>query len=179
MKKLNLLALLTLITISLFAQEVKYTDLANWNQGSTKGFTSYISKDGSVYKVGDKLTIGVPSSNKTYAFVLISAALGGLGGEQHQLTVSSTGSQTEIKKIQVEGNKRIGYMVFFKTKGNFMAIYNVAIENAIATGEIKSFGMTSDEALNNLKRAKDKLNLGIITQTKYDSIKVELVKFIK
>lgn len=39
--------------------------------------------------------------------------------------------------------------------------------------------MTSDEALSELKRAKDKLDLGLITQAEYDSLKVELSKYIK
>jgi hypothetical protein len=39
--------------------------------------------------------------------------------------------------------------------------------------------MTSDDALAELKKAKDKLDLGLITQEKYDEIKAELVKYIK
>jgi len=57
--------------------------------------------------------------------------------------------------------------------------YTIRIENAIAAGEIKSIVMTSDEALSELKKAKDKLDLGLITQAEYDSLKVELSKYIK
>ncbi|MCX6311222.1 MAG: DUF4468 domain-containing protein [Bacteroidetes bacterium] len=39
--------------------------------------------------------------------------------------------------------------------------------------------MTSDEALTELKRCKDKLDLGLITQEEYDKKKAELGKFIK
>jgi len=39
--------------------------------------------------------------------------------------------------------------------------------------------MTSDEALFELKKAKDKLDLGLITQAKYDSLKTEYAKIIK
>jgi hypothetical protein len=39
--------------------------------------------------------------------------------------------------------------------------------------------MTSDEALSELKKAKDKLDLGIITQEEYDLKKAELTPFIK
>jgi len=39
--------------------------------------------------------------------------------------------------------------------------------------------MSSDEALSELKRAKDKLELGLITQATYDSLKVEYSKYIK
>jgi len=39
--------------------------------------------------------------------------------------------------------------------------------------------MTSDEALLELKRAKDKLDLEIINQEKYDSLKAVYIKYIK
>jgi hypothetical protein len=52
-------------------------------------------------------------------------------------------------------------------------------ESAISYGEIKSKGMTSDEALNELKRAKDKLDLGIISKEEYEVKRLELIKFIK
>jgi len=39
--------------------------------------------------------------------------------------------------------------------------------------------MTSDEALSELKKSKEKLELGLITQAKYDSLKIEYSKFIK
>lgn len=44
---------------------------------------------------------------------------------------------------------------------------------------IKPSAMSSDEALSELKRAKDKLELGLITQATYDSLKVEYSKYIK
>lgn len=53
------------------------------------------------------------------------------------------------------------------------------VENAIETGEIKSFGMISDEALIALKQAKDKLDLDLKTPEEYDAIKPELVKYLK
>ena len=39
--------------------------------------------------------------------------------------------------------------------------------------------MTSDKALAELKRQKDKLDLEIISQAEYDSIKAVLIKYIK
>jgi hypothetical protein len=52
-------------------------------------------------------------------------------------------------------------------------------ENALETGEVKGFGMSSDDALAELKKAKDKLDLGIITQGAYDTLKTDLLKYIK
>ena len=150
---------------------VKYSDLATIKQSSySPDYLSYLAKDGAVYKIGDRLQVGFPSSNKNFAFIITARGY---------LDTSISGSETEISKIFVSGDKRTGYSVYFSTKGFGGVKYKIAIENAIAKGEIKSFGMTSDEALSNLKKAKDKLDLGLITQAKYDSMKFELVKFIK
>ena len=87
---------------------------------------------------------------------------------------------SEIKRIIVAGSKRTGYSVTMRTKG-FIGIsnYTIQFENALTTGEIKGSGMTSDDALAELKKAKDKLDLGLITQEQYDQIKSDLTKFIK
>ena len=53
--------------------------------------------------------------------------------------------------------------------------YANEIENMIK----KSMTMTSDKALAELKRQKDKLDLEIISQAEYDSVKAVLIKYIK
>jgi hypothetical protein len=55
----------------------------------------------------------------------------------------------------------------------------IDFENAIASGEIVGLGMTSDKALEELKKAKDKLELEIITQEEYDKIKADLMEYMK
>lgn len=174
MKKL---LMITLFTISLCgnAQEIKFTDLATSSRGQ---FTSYISKDGAEYKIGDRIKIGIPSSNKTFAFVTVGD---GILLPISQAPANSAGQETEIKKIYVTGNKRAGYQVGFIGKGvcGICPSYSISIENAIETGEIKSFGMSSDDALTELKKSKDKLDLGLISQADYDTKKAELVKYIK
>ena len=176
MKKLNLLALLMLVAIILSGQELKYSDLKTWKPSYSNDiyldniqyFTSYLSKDGEVYKVKDKLTIGFPISNKTFAFI-------NEGSRRYRLDIEASGKEIEIKRIYVNGDKKTGYLAYFKTASGYI----IQVENAIATGEIKGFGMTSDEALSELKKAKDKLDLGLITKIKYDSLKIELSKYIK
>jgi hypothetical protein len=49
----------------------------------------------------------------------------------------------------------------------------------LSTNEVKGFGVSSDDALAQLKKAKDKLDLGLITQEEYDKLKAELTKYIK
>jgi beta-lactam-binding protein with PASTA domain len=175
-----ILSLVTLIMFSgsLFSQELvlKQDDL-NAEKRPKGDFTSYESKDGSVYKIGDKITIGVPSSNKTFAFITEGD---GVLLPITQLLASASGQQVEIKRIDVGGTKRTGFYASLRCKGlTGLSNYSVQLENAISVGEVKSFGMTSDEALAELKKAKDKLDLEIITQEEYDKIKADLMKYIK
>jgi hypothetical protein len=170
-----IIALFFTITVStVFGQEIKYADLATAQRGE---FTSYVGSDGAVYKIGDRVKIGVPSSNKTFAFITQGD---GLLMPITNLTASFSGTETEIKKIFVVGNKRMGYTVSFRTKGvTGLSNYTIQFENALSTGEVKGFGLTSDDALQQLKKGKDKLDLGLITQEEYDKLKEELTKYIK
>jgi hypothetical protein len=175
-----ILSFVTLILFSgsLFSQELalKQDDL-NAEKRPKGVFTSYESKDGSVYKIGDKITIGVPSSNKTFAFITEGD---GVLLPITQLLASASGQQVEIKRIDVGGTKRTGFYASLRCKGlTGLSNYSVQLENAISVGEVKSFGMTSDEALAELKKAKDKLDLELITQEEYDKIKADLMKYIK
>ena len=45
--------------------------------------------------------------------------------------------------------------------------------------QLNNSTMTSDEAIAELKKGKDKLDLGIISQTEFDKLKKELLPFIK
>ena len=158
-----------------FGQEIKYSDLSSVT--SRGEYTSYTGSDGAIYKIGDRIKIGVPSSNKTFAYITEGD---GILLPITNLTASASGQETEIKKIFVVGNKRAGYSVSFRTKGiTGLSNYTIQFENALSTGEIKGYGMSSDEALSELKKAKDKLELGLINQEQFEEIKLELKKYIK
>lgn len=158
------------------AQEIRYADLKTTTKFE-KQYTAYVSREGTVYKVGDRLKIGRPSSvNQTFIYIFESDAL--TGGAN--LPAGYSGFETELKRIRVAGNKRIGYAVNFYTKGVWgPSTFIIPIENALAAGEIKSSVMSSDDALTELKRAKDKLDLGLITQEEFEKLKAELSPFIK
>lgn len=158
-----------------YSQEIKFSDLPTTSQRGE--FTSYVGSDGGIYKIGDKIRIGVPSSNKTFAFI---SEGDGIIIPLTPLTAVSSGQETEIKKILVGGSKRTGFYVVMRTKGfTGLSNYSIQFENALSTGEIKGSGMTSDDALAELKKAKDKLDLGLITQEQYEKIKADLSKYIK
>jgi len=175
MKTQLLKFILVALTATLsYAQEIKHSDLATAIRGE---YTSYVASDGTVYKIGDVIKIGFPSSNKTFAFIT--------EGDGFLLPITylnafASGQETEIKRIFVVGNKRVGYSVSFRTKGiTGISNYTIQFENALATNEIKGFGKSSDEALIELKKAKDKLDLGLISQEEFEKLKEELRKFIK
>lgn len=174
MRKMVFVAMSTLFYLSANAQEIKFTDLATAERGE---YTSYVGSDGGVYKIGDRIKIGVPSSNKTFAFITQGD---GILTPLEPLPAAQSGTETEIKKIFISGNKRTGYSVSMRTKGVIGLLnYTIQFENAMSTGEIKVTGMTSDEALAELKKAKDKLDLGLIKQEEYEKKKAELTPFIK
>ena len=164
-----------LLSLNVFSQEIKFNDL---KRGESKpktpfgGWKIYISKDGITYNADDIIKIGLPSSIESFAFITRD-------GHMNRYPKSYSGKEVRIKYFIVTGFKNSGFEVVAICRGSFLDAFYIDMENAIQTGEIKSFGMTSDEALSELKKAKDKLDLGLITQAQYDSLKIEYKKFIK
>lgn len=53
--------------------------------------------------------------------------------------------------------------------------FSIAIENAISIGEVKT-GFSENEILELLKKEKEKLELGIISEEEFEKRKKELMK---
>jgi len=178
MKKLNylILAVCFLFSNYSFSQELNYNDIVSGRVKKGE-YTSYVAKDGSIFKVGDKITLGTPSGVNG-RFVHLTKV--DIGGNVYQVGAEAVNTSCEIKKIRLDGNERRGFKAAFRTKG-FTGIdnYFLWIEDGIVSGEVKSLVMSSDEALSELKKAKDKLDLGLISQQEFDTIKTELSKYIK
>jgi hypothetical protein len=171
---LSTLLLITCLQFS-FGQQVKFSELAKEPTGGP--FTSYLASDGAVYKIGDRIKIGIPTNNKTFSFIEEGD---GIFLPIANLAANYSGHETEIKRIWVSGNDRSGYFVKFRTKGDSgISNYTIMFEKALETGEVKGYGKSSDQALSELKKAKDKLDLGLITQDEFNKLRTELGKFIK
>lgn len=169
-KKLTTISFIFFSLTNLFAQDIEFSSLTAEKRGN---HNSYLASDGAIYKVGNKIKIGLPSStcNSTFTFIKF--------GEE-PIKANCSGQEVEIIKIWVHGTERIGYKVLIYTKGQgFITTYNVDFESALKSKEIISQGKTSDEVLNELKKEKEKLELQIITQEEYDRKKLELMKYIK
>ena len=129
----------------------------------------YLSFDSTEYKVGDTLTMGVPSgTNGNWVYITSSSWASALNGTPSPpVPKSAIHSRVIIKSLSVSGTKRSGFKLSILTKGNGSGSnYGFCIEDAIEAGEIspKNGSISSDKAIEMLKKEKDKL---------------ELVKFIK
>jgi hypothetical protein len=170
MKKVILILFFTLSVSFIFAQ----------------GLTEYTASNNVTYLIGDTIKLGRGSApngdfiycqmGDTYA---VMAALGGSAGRIDQgLPRNLSGANMVIKKIK-ETKFKGAKVISFNVAGGNLVQYKILIEDALATGELRSNGFTSDEALAELKKSKDKLDLGLIKPEQYDSIKTTLLKFIK
>ena len=132
MNKLTIFFVITFLNITnIFSQQIKFSELGSASRGQ---YTSYIASNGQIYNVGDKVKIGFPSSNKTFAYLFEGD---GILLPYENLTSTSSGQEIEILKVFVEGNKRIGYSVKLRTKGyTALSNYTVEIENALSTREV-------------------------------------------
>ena len=120
--------------------------------------------------------MGLPSNQTNFAYVQHVDPIAGAS----VLGTNYANRDVDIKKIQVSGNLKKGYKVWVITNGGIaLGKLYFDIETAIQTNEVKGEGMSSDEALSQLKKGKDKLDLGIITQEEFDKMRAELSKYIK
>jgi hypothetical protein len=178
MKKI-LLVLFILVGFSSFGQvrQMSYDTIQKYSvqKLKLKGsiiYDEYLSKDGYLYKVGDVIKINKPSSGDKFLFVTDRFS-------QTQASSIMIGKDMFIKNIIVTGFKNTGYELCMTINNPMTTEYILKFESGINSGEIYSKGMTSDDALSELKKAKDKLDLGLISKEDYEAKKIELVKFIK
>ena len=178
--KRTLFILLVFISSTTFAQTLTFEQVKNATNPKKellKHYESYTASDGYTYSVGDKLTVGVPSTDImcVYLFSELAIALGGPLG----VPALFAENQMEITDIRLDRHKKRGTTVIMRCNLVGLGGVLVKFENALAAGEIVSEGMNRDKAIEELKKAKELLELEVITQQEFDSIKTECVKYIK
>lgn len=172
MKKYILVTIFSLISISSFSQNLNYNEVENY-QKSTE-FSSYTSSTGIVFNVGDKITLGKPSSsNGTFQY-----ATQFLAWESADVPSRYAGVSYEIVKVLATG-KLEGRRAVIRCKAPLGSHIDISIESAIKSGEVVSDYKTSDQAIEELKKAKEKLDLDLISQEEYDELKNNLAKYIE
>ncbi|MCP5498117.1 MAG: hypothetical protein H7A23_26470 [Leptospiraceae bacterium] len=173
----NIFILFLLLSNSIcFSQVINHKQLEGIDKKPHGTFEAYISRNGDVYVVGDTLQIKNPSGVNG-KFIYITKV--DISGTQREVDRYSANTKARIKKIAVGGTKNSGFKVSFQTTGmTGIDNYFFFIEDAIMNGEVKSKSLTSDEALDELKKAKLKLDLELITREEYNKIKERLGKYI-
>ena len=135
-------------------------------------YKSYVSKDSVVFKINDRIKIGKPSNFK-FKYIFIFQSLGYLPmsvTENYLLDGECT-----IVAISIAGTKSKGFLPYIQIRNQKGMFFSIDIENAIFTGEIATT-LNENEVLEALKKEKEKLDLGIITQDQFEKRKAELLK---
>ena len=147
------------------------------------GITQYTASNGAVIKLGDKFRLNRPEGgSKTFVSIQNKpTVMDMMGNKNYSSTVDTSMSNTEItiKTIYVIGSRKLGFksMAELATCGVCNNLL-VDIELAIESKEVRTNGMTKDEAIVKLKETKDLLDLGLIKQEDYDKLKTELSPII-
>jgi hypothetical protein len=186
---IHLYGQITIIDSLTFQQSQDIEHASFITNGTT--INKYISKDGSVLKVGDALKLGKPSTGRgdfsyvTFGKYNIGKAVM-LGAPNLLNGAYYHGEEVSITEIFVYHSKMskkspLGIWVYVENpnkNGKNRTIMDY--ERAIEIGEVinPNASMTREQAISKLKESKDLLDLGIITQDKYDSIKLKMTPLI-
>lgn len=154
-------------------EEMKSFEKAN---NATAYFDVYVAKDNHPYKVGDTLKIGKPTSEKNFAFINEWEHF----PESGRVKIEASGTNTILKRIYVGGSRKAGFKIFFIGKGKcaLCGPNYIDVEEALSSGELKSFGMSKEQAIAKLKEAKDLVDLGMMSKEDFDKLKAELSPII-
>ncbi|GGW28626.1 hypothetical protein [Arenibacter certesii] len=164
MKILNLLIFFIFsITYSQTAEYGKLTDKSEYE--------IYLTKTGDTLKVGDTLTIGIPTSDLGFTYI-------SQGGQRVSNTLSD--KKVIVDKLKTYGTKKSGYKMYAHFKGYGLIPVLIDYDTALELGEIKNpkIKLNKEQAISKLKEAKELLDLGVITQADYDKLKSELTPLI-
>jgi hypothetical protein len=178
MKKLLTILLISISSTIVAQKTITYEEMKTITKGAFEQIDCevYVAKDGHSYKIGDTLKIGRPSTNKTFAYINESSGF----TELKPASVSISNNNSVLKRIYVGGTKRTGFHMMVIGKGSCALCpqYYIDFEEAIATGEIQSFGMTREQAIAKLKEAKDLVDLGMMSKEDFEKLKAELTPII-
>jgi len=126
-KKIILL-LLIVVGQHVLAQNKKVKSVSHDALTKAGTYTEYVSKSGATIKVGDSLQINNPSNFERYMYITQNDAY---------LRADNMNKKLKLKAINVSGDDKKGYNVFFTCKGLGATPVFVRYEDAVQTNEIK------------------------------------------
>lgn len=194
MRKL-LFALAALLPIAAFSQDAPTVIAPGTKQMAAQAQIEkgYTTPSGWTVKPGDELKIGKGSMpNKTFSFIYQSPAgfatetSGDNYSNRRYAGTNMAGKSTKVKSLIAYGNKKNGYTVVAKVGFGELVNYWIEIDNAVDGGELippaayakkeqggatSSGGSVADE----LKKLKELLDSGALTQEEYNAQKKKLL----
>jgi hypothetical protein len=169
MKKLLIIFILT--SSVCFGQNLTYKPEFD-KSFKRSNYKSYLSKDSIIFNIDDNIKIGKPS-DLTFKNIYIYQILGYLPmsiTENHLLD-----GNCKIISISVSGTRRKGFLPYIQIRNEDGIFFSIDIEKAITSKEI-NIDLSENEVLELLKKEKEKLDLGIITEKEFERRKNELLK---
>lgn len=135
MKKIHfkkiILLLLIVVSQNIMAQGKKVKTVSHDALSKSGTYTEYVSKGGATIKAGDSLQINNPSNFERYMYITQNDAY---------LRADNMNKKLKLKAINVSGDDKKGYNVFFTCKGLGATPVFVRYEDALETNEIKLLG---------------------------------------
>ena len=153
------------------------------NSQSTKSLDSYTASNGITYSVGDEVKLGKGSdTDGKFVYVTIGGWAVSTNPEANRLPAANAGLIVTIKKIKKYDKKRMKKVVLTVGGGN-ITNYLIDLENAIDQCEIENCGKDNSDNISQetdkydkIKKLKDLLDDGILTQEEYESEKKKLLE---
>ncbi|MEN9907132.1 MAG: hypothetical protein RLZZ540_273 [Bacteroidota bacterium] len=140
--------------------------------------TEYKASNNITYKVGDAIQLGRGSGGQgTFVYLKIA---GWMAGGTTQIGSAYSGLNVVIKKIK-KATFKGAEKVYFTVGGGNITNYSLEIEEAIATCEVKDCQqtqgavITQSDKFDKLKKLKELLADGTLTQEEYDVEKKKLL----
>ncbi len=127
LKKIILL-LLIVVGQQVVAQSKKVKSVSHDALTKAGTYTEYVSRGGATVKVGDSLQINNPSNFERYMYITQNDAY---------LRADEMNKKLKVKAINVSGDDKKGYTVFFTCKGLGATPVFVRYEDALQTNEVK------------------------------------------
>lgn len=166
-----------LLFTAIQAQRLTAKQVMNSTSRPKGPFTEYVTKSGNVFHVGDTLFLGTPVSGNAYQYIEVHPEGEGM---IRRLRPTIGLKSFQILVLRVDFSARLGYYLQVESTGPTPGSRcRINLEGALQNKELVSDQNSEENAFAALRKAKEKLDLQLITQAQYDSLKRELSKDIK
>ena len=183
---------------SISYDEIRKTPFLRYT--NTLKSNEYINKDGISFKIGDTIVVGKPSNknnlqgnlaikgstSNNFSYITLGSGLSifmGGGLMANEMLNGEEGRIVAIKMVRMSSKEKYKpYLTMHKLNGLWFGIKrdaNTNIDLAFESGEILKYGLiTKNQALKELKEAKELLDLELISREEFDAKKKKLAKYI-